>query len=57
MNSPEVKFKYHAVEDKIMKDVIDQYKHSMDNHGQTAKENLYLKKLRLHHPWFRHMSF
>ena len=27
------------------------------NSGEVQMENLYLKKLRLHHPWFRLMSF
>ena len=39
-----------------MREIVDKYKQIM-NSGELSKENLYLKKLRFHHPWFRELSF
>ena len=39
-----------------MGEILDKYKQIM-NSGELSKENLYLKKLRFHHPWFRELSF
>jgi len=54
--SPEVKIKFNSKEDKSMREILDKYKQIM-NSGEITKENLYLKKIRFHHPWFRELSF
>lgn len=54
--SPEVGIDFDPAEDKCMREILDQYRQTMST-GQTSKENLFLKKLRFHHPWFRELSF
>lgn len=56
IESPEVRYIYNVGEDRAMREIIEAYKRCMDLR-ESSKENLYLKKLRLHHPWFRMMSF
>ena len=51
-----INYEYNPVDDKIMREVIDSYKKVMNGNDQI-KENLFLKKLRFSHPWFRHMQF
>jgi hypothetical protein len=54
--SPERMIPYNSKEDKVMKDIFDGYSKIM-NSGQGTKENLYLKKIRFHHPIFRELSY
>ena len=51
-----MEIKFDAREDRSMKEILEKYKEIM-NSGAISKENLYLKKLRFHHPWFRELSF
>ena len=56
IQSPEVGIDFDSAEDKCMREILDQYRQTMST-GHTSKENLFLKKLRFHHPWFRELSF
>jgi len=62
INSPSVMdsvngAQFNQLEDKIMRDIIESYKNIMNSQEKSNMENLFLKKLRLHHPWFRLMTF
>ena len=56
IDSPAVSYPYSQAEDKVMKGIIDDYRKVMNGNDQS-RENLYLKKIRLNHPWFRLLSF
>lgn len=57
-NGPSTKecVQFNAQEEKAMRETIDGYRGVMNNNDQS-KENLYLKKIRLNHPWFRLLTF
>jgi hypothetical protein len=54
--SPERKIPFNMHEDKVMRELFDGYTEIMQN-GQSTKENLYLKKIRFHHPIFKELSY
>jgi hypothetical protein len=54
--SPERRIPFDTKEDKLMREILDGYQKVMSS-GQGTKENLYLKKIRFHHPIFRELSY
>ena len=54
--NPETDIRFNQKEDKLMSEIMDKYSKIM-NSGKLTQENLYLKKLRYHHPIFKDMSY
>lgn len=57
--SEELKFKFRPQDDKVMREIIEQYRQAVtsNKHDKQSKELLFLKKIRLHHPWFKNMQY